>query len=198
MHRLLFALLALPALAVAGPNTTGPEPGQAAPDFALVDHVGKTHKLSDYKGKVVVLEWTNPECPFVVRHYKAKTMKTLADQYKGKEVVWLAINSSHFANPTVNKKFVDDEKLTYAVLDDAKGTVGHAYGARTTPDMFVVDPAGKIAYRGAIDNDPFGDKKAAEKVNYIGAALPAVIGKTALATPRTKPYGCSVKYAAKP
>jgi peroxiredoxin len=198
MRLLLPLLLALPVAAFAGPDTTGPEPGQAAPEFALADHTGKTHKLSDYKGKVVVLEWTNPECPFVVRHYKAQTMKTLAEQYKGKEVVWLAINSSHFATQATNKKFVDDEKLTYAVLDDAKGTVGHAYGARTTPDMYVVDPAGKIAYRGAIDNDPFGDKSAADKINYIGAALPAVIGKAAPKTPRTKPYGCSVKYAAKP
>ncbi|MGK0359636.1 MAG: peroxiredoxin [Bradymonadia bacterium] len=197
MRMLLALCLSLPALAVAGPTSEGPKPGDAAPDFALVDHTGKTHKLADYKGKVVVLEWTNPECPFVVRHYKAKTMTTLAQKYAGKEIVWLAVNSSHFANPAINKAFVEKEKLTYAVLDDAKGAVGNAYGARTTPDMFVVDPAGKIAYRGAIDNDPFGDKPAAEKVNYIDVAVPAVFAKGKVALPQTKPYGCSVKYASK-
>lgn len=194
--RFILAALLLPTLAFAGPKTEGPAPGEAAPAFSLKDHTGKAHTLADYKGKVVVLEWTNPECPFVVRHYREKTMKTLSEQYAGKDVVWLAVNSSHFANAAVNKAFVEKEGLKYAVLDDASGSVGHAYGARTTPDMYVIDPAGKIAYRGAIDNDPFGDKKAAEKVNYVGAALPAVIGKSAVATARTKPYGCSVKYKA--
>lgn len=194
--RLILAALLLPTLAFAGPKTEGPAPGQAAPDFTLKDHTGTEHKLSAYKGKVVVLEWTNPECPFVVRHYREKTMKTLAEQYAGKDVVWLAVNSSHFATQETNKAFVDKEQLKYAVLDDAKGEVGHAYGARTTPDMFVVDPAGLVAYRGAIDNDPFGDKKAEEKVNYVGVAIPAVMAKGKIATPKTKPYGCSVKYKA--
>lgn len=197
MRTLLALCLLFPAVALAGPTSEGPKPGEAAPAFSLVDHAGKTHTLADYKGKVVVLEWTNPECPFVVRHYQAKTMSTLAQKYAGKEVVWLAVNSSHFANPTVNKAFVEKEKLTYAVLDDAKGTVGNAYGARTTPDMYVVDPAGNIAYRGAIDNDPFGDKKAEEKVNYIDATVPVVFAKGTVALPQTKPYGCSVKYASK-
>lgn len=190
---LALCLFATPALA-GGPKNPGPEPGQEAPAFSLVAHDGSTHTLAQYKGKVVVLEWTNPECPFVVRHYQAATMKTLAEKYKGKEVVWLAVNSSHFANVEANKKFVEAEKLAYAVLDDSKGEVGHAYGARTTPDMFVIDPQGKVAYRGAIDNDPSGDKSAEAKINYVDQSVPAVLGQTPLATPRTQPYGCSVKY----
>ncbi|MEZ4471333.1 MAG: redoxin domain-containing protein [bacterium] len=189
----LVAALLLPALALAGgPRTPGPEPGQEAPAFSLAGSDGKVHTLAEQKGKVVVLEWVNPDCPFVKRHYQARTMKTLAEKFAGKEVVWLAINSTHYADQAANKAFVAAEGLSYAVLDDHDGAVGHLYGARTTPDMFVVDPDGKVAYRGAIDDDPFGDK--AEKVNYVDAAVPAVLAKSAVAMARTQPYGCSVKY----
>ncbi|MCB9548727.1 MAG: redoxin domain-containing protein [Myxococcales bacterium] len=187
------SLLLSPALALAaGPRTPGPEPGQEAPAFSLTGSDGKVHTLAEQKGKVVVLEWVNPDCPFVKRHYQAKTMKTLSEKFAGKEVVWLAINSTHYADQAANKAFVAAESLAYAVLDDHDGAVGHQYGARTTPDMFVVDPEGKVAYRGAIDDDPFGDK--AEKVNYVDAAVPAVLAKSAVAMARTQPYGCSVKY----
>jgi len=193
--KMLLAVFLLPTLALAkGPATPGPEPGQPAPAFSLQAQDGTTHTLAQYLGKVVVLEWTNPECPFVQRHYQAATMKTLAEKYKGKEVVWLAINSTNFATLETNKQFVEAQKLSYAVLDDHAGTVGNAYGARTTPDMFVVDPEGKVAYRGAIDNDPFGDKAADAKLNYVDQAVPAIIGKSPVAVPRTEPYGCSVKY----
>ena len=184
--------LAAPALA-GGPKTEGPRPGEAAPAFSLTDQDGKAHQLKDFLGKVVVLEWTNPECPFVVRHYRKDTMEALAKKYAGKDVVWLAINSSHFANNAVNKKWAEAERLPFKVLDDHTGATGHAYGARTTPDMYVIDPAGKIAYRGAIDDDPYGDK--ASPKNFVDTALMQHFSGKPVGEARTKPYGCSVKYA---
>jgi peroxiredoxin len=183
----------LASAAQAAPETTGPKPGEAAPDFSLTAHDGRAVKLADLKGKVVVLEWTNPGCPFVARHYKANTMELLEKTWKGKEVVWLAINSSHFADAAANKAFVEAEQLAYPVLDDHAGTVGHAYGARTTPDMYVIAPDGKIAYRGAIDDDPHGDKAGA--TNLVDSALKAQFAGKAPEPSLTQPYGCSIKYA---
>ncbi len=186
--------LALAAPALAGtPKTDGPAIGAPAPAFSLVDHAGKAHTLADYAGKVVVLEWTNPTCPFVVRHYRKDTMETLARAYDGKPVVWLAINSTHFADAAANAAWVKAEGLPFPVLDDHSGATGHAYGARTSPDMFVIDPAGKVIYRGAIDDDPFGDK--ASPLNYVKAAVDAHLAGRPIDPSRTKPYGCSVKYA---
>jgi peroxiredoxin len=191
---LLCGLAAAQAAPEAAPaDTTGPKPGDVAPDFSLSAHDGKVVKLADLKGKVVVLEWTNPGCPFVVRHYKADTMENLEKTWKGKAVVWLAINSSHFADAAANTAFVEAEKLAYPVLDDHAGTVGQAYGARTTPDMYVIAPDGKLAYRGAIDDNPFGDK--ADAQNLVDNALKAHFAGKAPDPNLTKPYGCSIKYA---
>ena len=173
---------------------SGADIGKSAPAFSLQDQNGKTVSLSDYSGKIVVLEWTNPECPFVQRHYKAKTMTTLADEFSSKGVVWLAINSTHTAGNADNLAWVNKNSLSYPILNDASGTVGKAYGAKTTPNMFIIGKDGTLLYSGGIDNDPDGDKGAAT-VNYVRQALTEILGGSAVSVPETKPYGCSVKYA---
>lgn len=172
------------------PVLAGVKVGEKAPDFSLNDENGQPVQLSDYADKIVVLEWTNPECPFVKRHLKAQTMKKLSDKYKGK-VVWLAINSTHFASQSDNLAYKQISDASYAVLQDQDGTVGRAYAARTTPHMFVVNQ-GIVAYAGAIDDNPNGDKT--EVVNYVDQALDALLKGEAIKVSSTKPYGCSVKY----
>ena len=165
-----------------------------APDFTLMDQKGNTVKLSDFKGKVVVLEWTNTDCPFVQRHYKAGTMATLAKIYAPRGVVWLAINSSYSMNQEKNAVWAEKQQIAYPVLDDHAGTVGKAYGAKSTPHMFVIDAAGNIVYQGAIDNDASGERKEGV-VNYVAQALNEVLAGKPVSIPETKSYGCSVKYA---
>lgn len=164
-----------------------------APAFTLTDHTGKVHNLADYKGKIVVLEWVNPECPFVVRHYETGTMVNLAEAYADQEVVWLAVNTTSHFNQEKNKEFAEKYDLPYPVLDDHDGTVGRRYDAKTTPHMFVVDKAGRIAYNGAIDDDPQGNK--AERIHYVKNAIDGVLSDRPVTTAETKPYGCTVKYA---
>ncbi len=164
--------------------------GQPAPDFTLVDEAGQSHTLSDYRGSTVVLEWTNPGCPFVVRHYEADTMETLAGEHG--DVVWLAVNSSHFNTAEDSAAWKSEQGLSYPTLLDTDGTVGHLYGARTTPHMFVIDAAGTLAYAGAIDDDPRGRND--EDTNYVAAAIDALAAGEAPAVSSTDPYGCSVKY----
>lgn len=131
--------------------------GRKAPDFKLNSFEGKTISLSDYSGKIVVLEWFNFECPFVMYHYdKTTTMIDLAKKYKDRNVVWLAMNSTSHTTPGANIGFAGKHKLPYPILDDRSGKVGHAYGAKTTPHMFIVNQTGNIVYEGAIDNSPNG------------------------------------------
>ena len=197
------ALVALGVLTTASALVLGstfagdmePKLGEAAPAFTLQDQTGKMVNLSDFAGKVVVLEWLNPECPFVVRHYKAKTMSTLVDKYKDKNVVWLAINSTNTATSEFNGSWVSENSLTYPILNDREGKVGKLYGAKTTPHMYVIDPSGKLVYRGAIDDDPSG-QNGGKGVNYVDQALDEVLAGKAVSVPETKSYGCSVKYAA--
>ncbi|AXA36513.1 MAG: thioredoxin family protein [Candidatus Sumerlaea chitinivorans] len=176
----------------AAETTAAPQIGSAAPDFELKDSSGKVHRLSDYKGKIVVLEWINPTCPFVKRHYKANTMKSLAEKYAKDGVVWLAIDSSHFVTAEDAQKWIEQNKLSYPILIDADGKVGNLYGAKTTPHMFIVNKDGTLAYRGAIDDDPRGEKE--KPLNYVDAALAKLVAGQAPETVETKPYGCSVKY----
>jgi peroxiredoxin len=172
-----------------------PKPGKIAPGFTLINYDGKTISLSDYKGKIVVLEWFNYECPFVKYHYeKVKTMTTLADKYKDKSVVWLAINSTSHLMADKNKEFVDQYRISYPILDDKTGRTGRAYGAKTTPHMFIVDTGGKIAYSGAIDNSPLDEKKEGV-INYVDKALLELTMDKSVRISNTAPYGCSVKYA---
>ena len=164
-----------------------------APQLTLKDTEGSEHSLSDYLGKIVVLEWTNSDCPFVKRHLNASTMIDLADEYSGKGVVWLAINSTHYADRKMNIAAIAEYGVTYPVLDDSSGEVGRLYDAKTTPHLFVIDAAGNIAYEGAIDNDRAGDKE--EVINYVRKALDEMLAGEEVSTPFVKPYGCTVKYA---
>lgn len=163
--------------------------GAPAPDFTLTDHKGTKHHLAAYQGKTVVLEWTNPSCPFVVRHYKAKTMSTLKAAHP--EVVWLTIDSSHFATHKNSAPWAKKEGVS-AVLNDASGEVGRLYGARTTPHMFVINKQGLLSYQGAIDDDPYGEKKS--PLNYVSEALKSLSAGKEPSKSSTRPYGCSVKY----
>lgn len=165
-----------------------------AEEFGLLDHNGKEIKLSDYKGKIVVLEWVNYDCPFVKAHYKSGTMVNLANQYANKGVIWLSINSTKYADIESNKAWALKYKLPFGVLDDHLGKVGRSYGAQTTPHMFVIDPKGEIVYDGAIDNAPLG-RKVDEYVNYVDKALDELSMGQKISVPETKAYGCSVKYA---
>ena len=171
--------------------------GQAAPAFELKDTDGKTVKLADFKGKVVVLEWFNPECPFVVKHHADnKTMANTYAKYKDKGVVWLAINSGaagkQGAGTELNAQYKKDWKIEYPILIDETGKAGKLYGSKNTPTMFVIDAAGNLAYMGAIDND--NSAKKLGSINHVDQALGQVLAKETVSTPVTKAYGCSVKY----
>ncbi|MBN1805793.1 MAG: redoxin domain-containing protein [Sedimentisphaerales bacterium] len=168
-----------------------------APDFELSSFDGKTVKLSEQKGKIVVLEWFNMECPFSKYHYETtNTMARLAEKYKNKNVVWFAINSTNHTTAQANIEFAQKNKLSYPILDDRSGKVGRAYGAKTTPHIFAINPEGRIVYEGAIDDSPLGNKKEGV-VNYVDNVLSELTAGKPVSTGSTKPYGCSVKYAAK-
>ena len=168
-----------------------------APGFKLNSFDGKTVSLSDYRGKIVVLEWFNMECPFSRYHYETKnTMASLANKYKSKNVVWLAVNSTNHTTPKANKAFTEKNKLPFPILDDRSGKVGRAYGAKTTPHIFIINPRGRIVYDGAIDDSPLGKKKEGV-VNYIDKALAELTSGKAVSISNTKSYGCTVKYANK-
>lgn len=182
---LVVGLLASDAGAVA--------PGQPAPPFAGADQDGKAVDLAAYKGKIVVLEWTNPDCPFVQRHYDAKTMTTLADAWKGKDVVWIAVDSTNYATDESDRAWREEQQIPYPIVGDRSGAIGTSYGARTTPHMFVIDQKGTVVYQGAIDDDPSGDN-GGKATNYVAAALEDVTAGKPVRTAETKSYGCSVKY----
>lgn len=175
------------------------ELGQPAPDFTLTDLDGKTVKLSDHKGKVVVLEWFNPDCPFVKRNHGEGPLKTMAKDVQAKGVVWLAINSGapgkQGHGKATNEAGRDRYGMTSPILLDETGAVGRAYGAQTTPHMYVVDEAGVLVYRGAIDNAPDGDPSEGTVVrNYVAEALDDVLAKKPVRTKEIEAYGCKVKY----
>jgi peroxiredoxin len=169
--------------------------GEAAPAFELKDTDGKAVKLSDYKGKIVVLEWFNPACPAVKASYEAKTTQHAQDAFKGKDVVFLAINSGgpgkEGADAKDNVKARKDWNMTQPVLMDSDGKVGHAYGATNTPHVFVIDAKGNLAYAGAIDDGSFGKPG---KTNYIETTVNALLKGESVTPSTTKAYGCSVKY----
>ncbi|MGB7582389.1 MAG: redoxin domain-containing protein [Sedimentisphaerales bacterium] len=167
-----------------------------APDFTLTNYDGKTVKLSDYAGKIVVLEWFNYECPFARYNYEKTTaVNDLVNKFKDKGVVLLAINSTGHQETEKNKEFAEQFKVSHPILNDSKGTVGRAYGAQTTPHIFIVDAKGNIAYTGAFDKAPLGKiPEGAQYVNYIDKALTELTTGKAVSIAETKPYGCSVKY----
>jgi len=197
----LTTILASAALALASHAAFAASAGQAAPDFSVTDSTGKAVHLSDYKGKFVVLEWTNPECPFVRKHYDSANMQTLQKEWGAKDVVWLSVNStsrSSFEYKTgaqMNSWMQSQGAAQKAVLIDGDSATGRQYAAKTTPHMFVVDPKGQIVYAGAID-----DKRSARpedvktSTNYVRLALTEAMAGKPVSTPNTTPYGCSVKY----
>lgn len=175
--------------------------GKAAPAFSLTDLEGKTVKLSDFKGKFVVLEWVNFDCPFVRKHYGSENMQKLQKTYTGKDVVWITICSSapgkqgHLTADEAKEATHERGASPTRFLLDPKGAAGRAYGAKTTPHMYVIDPKGKLLYNGAIDDTP--STKVADipnSKNYVVAALDAAMAGKPVETATTKPYGCSVKY----
>jgi hypothetical protein len=174
--------------------------GALAPDFMLKDIYGKTFRLSDFKGKTVVLEWINVGCPFVKGHYNNGNMQRLQKKYTTEGVIWLTINSTRPDHPEAftadecQKIFADWKSMATANLMDEERTVGHLYEAKTTPHMFIITSLGTIAYNGAIDDDRSTDGGVNAKVNYVEEALEALKAGKAVSVVTTKPYGCSVKY----
>jgi peroxiredoxin len=194
MKRVLTALALTAALGVAVPAfaADNAEVGKSAPAFTLKDETGKEHSLAQYQGKIVVLEWTNPGCPFVQRHYKAKTMQNTLKEFDPKKVVWLAVDSTYNNTPDKSASWKKEQGVTYAVLQDPDGKVGKAYGARTTPHMYIIDEKGVLRYTGAIDDDPRG--KNATPANHVKTTVNAMLSGQPVPAATTEPYGCSVKY----
>ena len=196
---LLCSLFVATAFADDAPKTA--EIGKPAPDFALKDLGGKQFKLSSFKGKVVVLEWFNPGCPFVKKSHTVGSLVDTAKKQTAKGIVWLTINSNAPGREgnelSANTEAVKAFGMTNPVLRDEAGTVGKAYGATNTPHMFVIDRKGVLQYAGAIDNSPDAEGKSApdgKLVNYVDAAIASIAAGKPIAVTTSKPYGCSVKY----
>lgn len=189
------------ALLAAGAVQAAATVGQPAPDFTLQDTTGKTVRLSDFKGKHVVLEWTNPGCPFVRKHYDSGNMQTTQKDALDKGVVWLSVNSTEKAHldylePAKLMAWKQERKaLPTAVLMDEDGTVGKRYGARTTPHMYIVNPQGQLVYAGGIDSIPSARVADIDKAtNYVKTGLAEALAGKPISAATTQPYGCSVKY----
>jgi peroxiredoxin len=175
--------------------------GEPAPAFKATDSNGAPHDLTSLKGKFVVLEWVNFECPFVRKHYGTGNMQKLQKTYTSKGVVWLSVNSSaagkqgNFPADRVNALLKENGAAPTAYLIDAAGAVGQAYGAKTTPHMFVIDPKGRVVYAGGIDDKPSTEPADVETArNFVSAALDEAMAGKPVTTPTSAPYGCSVKY----
>ena len=201
MKRLVLGLAAALAVVTAPVSALAATVGQPAPEFSAPDLAGKAVKLSDFRGKFVVLEWTNPECPYVRRHYDSGNMPSLQKEFAAKGVVWLAVNSSspesgEFTPPDGMTKWVAAKGAApTAVLIDKDGKVGRLYGARTTPHMYVIDPQGKLVYAGAIDDKRWANVEETKSAkNHVRAALNEAMAGKPVAVSATTPYGCSVKY----
>lgn len=200
MKTLLSSLLI--AATIAAPAIAQPQVGKPAPEFTATDSNGKSHKLSDFKGKTVVLEWTNPDCPFVQKHYTSGNMQALQSDATKDGIVWLSINSGapgkqgHMDGAGANRSVAATKARQTAYLLDANGQVGKLYSARTTPHMFVIDPKGTLAYMGGIDSNSSADPATIKtSTNYVKAALADLKAGKPVKTATSQPYGCSVKYA---
>ncbi|MFN3198863.1 MAG: redoxin domain-containing protein [Bradymonadia bacterium] len=197
---LALAALALTALTV---SAEAVEVGKAAPAFSATDHAGTTHTQETHKGKYVVVEWLNHGCPYVRKHYDSKNMQALQAKWTAKGVVWLSVISSapgkqgHSDAAKAKSDYDAKEAKATAVLLDPEGKMGKAYGARTTPQMVIIDPQGKVIYSGGIDSTASADPAdIAQSTNYVDQALTEAMAGKAVSMPKTQPYGCSVKYAA--
>ncbi len=195
-----FIAVSSTALGVSSAHAAAATVGQAAPAFTAVDATGKSHKLADFKGKLVVLEWTNPGCPFVVKHYGGN-MQALQKDFTAKGVVWLSVNSTaqdaaDYLAPAKLMAWKAEKKASAtAMLMDDTGTIGQLYGAKTTPHMYIINPQGVLVYAGAIDSVPSArvdDIKLA--TNYVRQGLTQALAGKPISTSTTQAYGCSVKY----
>lgn len=202
--RIVAAMIVLFAVLLAQPAPSVAATGSAAPDFTLTSHEGKPVKLSDYKGKIVVLEWYNKDCPFVKKHYGSGNMQGLQEKYRAKGVVWLSIISSSedgqgYLTQTAAAAHVQSGATkASALLLDPTGATGQAYGARTTPHMYLIDAKGTLVYVGAIDDRPSAKAEdIAGARNYVAENLDALLSGKPVATANTKSYGCGVKYGKK-
>src|SRR5215212_2353456 len=199
--KLITSLVIIAAASTALFAADSPAVGTNAPDFSLTDSKGKTQSVSQYKGKYVVLEWFNPECPFVKKHYGSGNMQKLQEEFTGKDIIWLTIDSSapgkqgHLTSEEANEKITKLKMKSTALVLDADGNAGQTYGAKNTPHMFVINPEGKIVYEGAIDSR--NSTSAADipnSTNYVKVALDESLAGKPVSNPSTRPYGCSVKY----
>jgi peroxiredoxin len=200
--RMIRTLALAAALLVSAQAMAQAVPGHPAPAFALTDLAGKPVRLSDFRGRFVVLEWTNPSCPFVQKHYVSGNMPALQKRYTAEGVAWLVVNSTaanhpEFVAPAQQAAWLDKHGAApTAAMLDPEGKVGRAYGARATPHMYVIDPNGKLVYAGAID-----DKRSANPAdvktarNFVAQALDEARAGRPVATASTQAYGCSIKYA---
>jgi len=196
LSTILVLSVLFPALSFAGVKI-----GESAPDFTLVDSNEQQRSLSEFAGKYIVLEWFNPECPFVRKHYDSGNMQGLQEKYTAEDIVWLSIDSSAdgkqgYLTPEEAKLFIREKHVSStAILLDPQGKVGKIYGAKTTPHMFIIDMEGILIYQGAIDDvasanaDDIPDAK-----NYVGETLDLVLAGGTVKGFATKSYGCSVKY----
>lgn len=200
-RRVLLACMALLSALASAPLRAAPSVGQPAPDFKLSDTQGKAVRLSDYRGSHVVLEWVNPGCPYVRKHYNSANMQGTQKDATAQGVVWLAINSTENASsdylaPGQMDRWMQTQKASATrTLMDEDGTVGKAYGARTTPHMYIINPEGQLIYAGGIDSVPSSrieDIKTA--VNYVRQGVREALAGRPLAAATTRPYGCSIKY----
>jgi peroxiredoxin len=193
--------LAITLILAMAPAAWAAKVGQPAPEFSAPDLQGKNVKLSDYRGKYVVLEWTNPECPYVQRHYNSGNMPELQKELGGKDVVWLTVNStnqssSEFKTPQQMGKWMGEKNAApKATLIDKDSKVGKLYDARTTPHMYVIDPQGKLIYAGAIDDKRWASMETTRQAkNHVRAALGEAMAGKPVSVSATSPYGCTVKY----
>ena len=174
---------------------------EQAPNFKLMDSNGKEHSLSDFKGKLVVLEWINYECPFVKKHYDSKNMQALQEKYTKQGLIWLRICSSaeskqgNFTNDEINRRSKKHGAKFTAYLVDSDGKVGKMYGAKTTPHMYIINKDGKLVYAGGIDDKASTDLEDIKGAkNYVSLALDELLAGKNVSVQSSKPYGCSVKY----
>jgi len=200
MKRFWLGLLMAGFAASAGVATALP-PGSMAPEFKGIDSNGAQHSLSEYRGKYVVLEWANRGCPYEQKHYLSGNMESLQKQWTEKGVVWLSILSDPpgaqgYVTPAQENDYLKTMHASpTAALLDPTGAIGRLFDARTTPHIFVIDPAGKIVYQGAIDNQPTPDPASLKVAdNYVNDALNAALAGKPIAVAATKPYGCAVHY----
>jgi peroxiredoxin len=199
MKKLFLTLVT--ALVVAGTAHAQPVIGQPAPELTATDTKGVSHSLSDFRGKTVVLEWTNHDCPYVKKHYDTGNMQALQREATAEGVVWLTIISSapgkqgYVTAEEADALTAERDAAPTAVLFDPEGTAGKAYGARTTPHMFVIDPEGTLVYMGGIDDRPTASKEDVEGArNYVREALTALRSGQDVPQSTSRPYGCSIKY----